>query len=361
MSLIVGLTPYCDIESIKNIVKPDGLLESYEVVRLSSVHDVELLSRHLLTENSSLIIIWSRFERLFEVVCDDCLGLDEHAENWLLIGQSLDRFVRRHRDKVKLMDMGQSSNHFRWIAKSFLRENPAYYQIESRLLASSVNLIQDSMALSDPRLDHLISFIADQSQSSVNYAEDNSRLMLEIERLKASVDEKNTQVNEIQEENSLIISELHRVQEAFEEALTIKNTLVNKAEKLKREFEALAKSKVYLERRLMLIKSNNSVKSPLQKFKKSRQAIRQSAIIESSDYFDAKWYLEQYKDVAEHKRFSSRPALHYITLGGFEGRNPSPRFNSEAYLMANQDVLRKGFNPLFHYIMHGKKEGRPLR
>ena len=518
MSLVVGLTPYCDIETVKGLVKPYGLPESNAFVQLSSTHDVELLSEHLLLENSSLIIVWSRLERLVETACIHHLALNESTKDWLLVNQSLDRLVRRHRKQIRLIDMGLSSNPFRWIAKSFLRENPAYYQIESRLLAMSVNLIEDPVMLPDARLEDLISFIADQRQLSVSYqetidrlvknaedlksenesslahlADENSRLAVELDTLKASIDEKNTQLKEAEQENSLIISELHRVQEtleetfkdkqkllddhdrvvdkvahltkekeqalknyeqvihentsvvrenerlqtnlseqakqlnlksleasqlssdldtlnkelmtvkadlvatnsrdkknstqlkdleeenlliiselhrvqeALEEAFVAKNTfhkekedLINKVEKLKRDFESLAKSKIYLERNLMLVKSDHAVKSPLQRFKKARQALKQAAVIESSGYFDAQWYLAQNTDIAEHKRFSKRPALHYLTIGGFEGRNPSPNFNSEAYLMANKDVLEQGFNPLMHFILHGKAEGRPL-
>ena len=518
MSLVVGLTPYCDIEVVKGIVEPYGLPESNAFVQLSSVQDVELLSEHLLSEDSSLILVWSRFERLLEAACHYHLALNESAKDWLLIGQSLDRLVRRHRTKIRLMDMGLSSNPFRWIAKSFLRENPAYYQVESRLLAMSVNLIEDPVVLPDARLEDLISFIADQRQSSdsdqetinrlvknaealkaendsslARLNEDKSSLTVELNRLQVSVDEKNTQlkelkeensiiiselhrvqealesafkdkqkllddhdelikkveslekekeqdlkkyeqlvleksalsrdnqvlkndliehenqlkkitsetvkltseldslkndlqtakkemetikskfsaksaqVNELEEENSLIISELHRVQEALEESFEAnqllskeKEELVNNENQLKRDFELLTKSKIYLERNLMIAQSDNANRSPLQKFKKTRKALKQAAVIESSGYFDAQWYLERYTDVAEHKRFRTRPALHYLTIGAFEGRNPGPDFNSEAYLMANKDVLEQGFNPLMHFILHGKAEDRPL-
>ena len=486
MSLVVGLTPYCDVEAVKGLVKPYGLPESNAFVQLSSRHDVELLEEHLLSENASLIIVWSRFERLVEAACNHHLVVDESFKDWLLVGHSIDKLARRYRKQIRLLDMGPSVSHCRWIAKSFFRENPAYSQIESRLLAMSVNSIEDSEVLMGACLEDLISFISDQCQSSVadratidtlktsvdekniklvEFEEENSLIISDLHRVqetleetfkdkqkiladhdqlakdatyitqekdkiskkleqlmseKSSVinenkklqvalkeqadqlkkkaidatkmssdleglkkellnlksellslkeisDKKTSQLDELEEENSLIISELHRVQEALEKAVTDnrsyymeKEQLSDNYHKLQLDFNELTKSKVYLERNLMLVQSDMANKSLLQKFKKRRKLVKQAELIESSGYFSAQWYLEEYKDVAEHKRFSARPALHYLTIGAFEGRNPSPDFNSEAYLTANQDVFQNGFNPLIHYILHGKLESRSL-
>ncbi|MEM0910613.1 MAG: hypothetical protein AAGJ37_06535 [Pseudomonadota bacterium] len=73
-------------------------------------------------------------------------------------------------------------------------------------------------------------------------------------------------------------------------------------------------------------------------------------------YFDSKWYLRQYPDVS---RLNDSPIDHYVTFGWKEGRNPSPKFNTNRYLYNNPDVTRSGINPLDHWIIFGKKEGRP--
>jgi len=49
-----------------------------------------------------------------------------------------------------------------------------------------------------------------------------------------------------------------------------------------------------------------------------------------------------------------------LLYGGFEGRNPSEKFNSSYYLEQNPDVKSSGMNPLLHYIIFGKAEGRSI-
>ena len=55
------------------------------------------------------------------------------------------------------------------------------------------------------------------------------------------------------------------------------------------------------------------------------------------------------------------PLRHYLLFGGFERRDPSPRFNSGWYLDNYKDVERAGINPLVHYLKSGKKEGRTAK
>ena len=52
------------------------------------------------------------------------------------------------------------------------------------------------------------------------------------------------------------------------------------------------------------------------------------------------------------------PLEHYIAFGAKEGRDPSPFFDSSAYLAAYQDVAAAGVNPLQHYLQFGIHEGR---
>lgn len=78
-------------------------------------------------------------------------------------------------------------------------------------------------------------------------------------------------------------------------------------------------------------------------------------LVRASPLFDAAWYLSQYSDVASA---GIDPAEHYVTRGGFEGRDPGPAFHSAYYLAANPDVRRAGINPLAHYLCSGQTEGR---
>ena len=78
-------------------------------------------------------------------------------------------------------------------------------------------------------------------------------------------------------------------------------------------------------------------------------------IIRNSEFFDSKWYLETYLDVAHAKM---DPVKHYIRYGVHELRNPGPNFNTAQYLKANPDVRKCGMNPLYHYEKYGRREGR---
>jgi len=78
-------------------------------------------------------------------------------------------------------------------------------------------------------------------------------------------------------------------------------------------------------------------------------------VINKSDYFDRKWYLMQYPDVAKSKK---DPVIHYVRRGAIEGRNPNKDFSTSHYLKRYPDVLKSDVNPLVHYILFGQKEGR---
>lgn len=70
--------------------------------------------------------------------------------------------------------------------------------------------------------------------------------------------------------------------------------------------------------------------------------------------FDASHYLAQ-----RGPGLSGADALlDYCQTGWRMGLNPSPRFGTDAYLLANADVLRAGMNPLEHYVRYGLREGR---
>ena len=75
-------------------------------------------------------------------------------------------------------------------------------------------------------------------------------------------------------------------------------------------------------------------------------------IIEKSRLFDKKWYLEHNPDVKED------PIKHYLYKGWKEHRECTPYFNGEDYLKMYPDVAEANMNPLLHWELHGKFEGR---
>lgn len=77
--------------------------------------------------------------------------------------------------------------------------------------------------------------------------------------------------------------------------------------------------------------------------------------IKNSRYFNAKYYLENNKDV---KDASIDPAIHYYRHGWREGRLPSNKFNDKLYLAKYADVTKLDICPLLHYELIGKYQMR---
>jgi len=83
----------------------------------------------------------------------------------------------------------------------------------------------------------------------------------------------------------------------------------------------------------------------------------QITLINNSGFFNEHWYLSQYPDVREA---GIDPLRHYLLIGAFEGRDPSPDFSSNFYLNTYDDVKNEGINPLLHYLKYGKAEDRSI-
>ncbi len=74
----------------------------------------------------------------------------------------------------------------------------------------------------------------------------------------------------------------------------------------------------------------------------------------ASGLFDPEYYARQFGEEGAPRD----PLLHYLTLGGWEGRDPHPLFSSSYYLRQNRDVASRGAHPLAHYLDYGCREGR---
>ena len=97
-------------------------------------------------------------------------------------------------------------------------------------------------------------------------------------------------------------------------------------------------------------RTGRAMTSPLSAPLEALRSIRDSILVKKSGLFDAEWYLEQNKDVAEAK---ADPVRHYLKFGWREGRNPSPDFDTKKYLEERPDVSAAGICPLVHYIKFG--------
>ena len=88
----------------------------------------------------------------------------------------------------------------------------------------------------------------------------------------------------------------------------------------------------------------------LQKNGKENNVFKQ---IRNSGYWDEAYYLSQVSDVP-----ASDVLEHYLNIGWKDSKNPSPKFDTKAYLQKNPDVAESGINPLMHYVLHGQHEKR---
>ncbi|MBE6489650.1 MAG: hypothetical protein E7Z83_02200 [Methanobrevibacter sp.] len=96
---------------------------------------------------------------------------------------------------------------------------------------------------------------------------------------------------------------------------------------------------------------NDITKGNLTKYDKN---IKSYPKIKDSENFDSDYYVSQY-NLKISKKYA---LLHYLDIGFKENKNPSEEFNGKGYFKSNPDVKKSGWNPLTHYELYGKKEGR---
>lgn len=80
-----------------------------------------------------------------------------------------------------------------------------------------------------------------------------------------------------------------------------------------------------------------------------------TALVAGSGLFDVDFYRAQNPDVVAS---GIDPIVHYLALGGAEGRAPNALFDAAYYLAQSPDVRASALNPLAHYLTHGAVEGR---
>jgi GT2 family glycosyltransferase len=89
-----------------------------------------------------------------------------------------------------------------------------------------------------------------------------------------------------------------------------------------------------------------------------RGDLRQEALlrlIRQSDFFDHQFYASQRSDIPGG---FEEAWSHFLNFGWKEHCNPSEYFDVDYYLNQNQDVRDHGSNPLIHWYLHGRLEGR---
>jgi rubrerythrin len=184
----------------------------------------------------------------------------------------------------------------------------------------------------------------------------------EIEALKMKNEAQRDSINIRFQEIAILTNLMESKEKEHQNELTFKineykNELLSKENKFQNELEAkervLNGQLLQVRARLAsLQRAGNSKFYPRKEIKDHIQLINDSGL------FDNQWYLKQYPDIADNPESAKNPVLHYLQLGGFEGRNPSEKFDTLWYLEQNEDVALEGFNPLIHYLLHGISEGR---
>jgi O-antigen biosynthesis protein len=80
--------------------------------------------------------------------------------------------------------------------------------------------------------------------------------------------------------------------------------------------------------------------------------------IRGAGVFDPAWYRSRYADIADFGDGSC--LVHYCVHGWRERRQPCVWFEASAYLAANPHLDAARINPLLHFVLHGRREGRWL-
>lgn len=81
-------------------------------------------------------------------------------------------------------------------------------------------------------------------------------------------------------------------------------------------------------------------------------------VLRRSALFDAQWYLRAYPELTNSRLARRDPALHYYRHGAAQGLNPGPDFDTQWYWANYPDVRSTGINPLVHFVLFGRAEGR---
>ena len=151
---------------------------------------------------------------------------------------------------------------------------------------------------------------------------------------------------EAEEENELLLLQLHQVQEELEHYFLEYKRLQGDEVGSPPQEPARATREENSTKKLSLWKR-------LRRKLKTRKEIR---FLKKFKAVDSEFYLQRYPDVASSKLSAYD---HYVRFGWKEGRQPHPYFDGERYLYLNPDVRSSGQNPLTHWFRHGRQEGRP--
>ncbi|RRS33632.1 MAG: hypothetical protein NV67_15735 [Gammaproteobacteria bacterium (ex Lamellibrachia satsuma)] len=167
--------------------------------------------------------------------------------------------------------------------------------------------------------------------------------------------------NKTEQENELLLLQLHQVQEELEYYF---NKYLERVRELEEQNKAeFSGSEEQGESEKSKPAKTSKITTPIRAlakpFRLSNKVRKREKmlvnLLKDSGLFDESWYLSKYPDVAEA---GIDPIHHYLRYGASEGRNPSSKFDTAFYLATNPDIAQAEINPLVHYLRYGKDEGR---
>ncbi len=101
---------------------------------------------------------------------------------------------------------------------------------------------------------------------------------------------------------------------------------------------------------------HKAIKKVKRQYSQYRQLKRFEALIVKSGKFDKDYYVLSYSYQSE--LVSKEPVKHFLLEGAALGNNPTKWFDTNWYINQYDDVKETGVNPLVHYILYGRREGR---
>ena len=380
MSKIICSAPYCDVSSLQLLTEQSyEMLDNLKLRRIThnshglfvfdDFKELNTIVHYLGSNNDvSVIVLYSSLASVLQAAISQKIDLTHAITQWCRFSKDVVFLYKRFRSRVTVINVHQASCNrqgFNSLVGTDLAESlsplkvDSFFDITAQLLEKQDATIKNSIATLDAITSSLeanaVSEAFDIQAALIQWHDHHLELTAEKDAISLELEKAKSSSKDLAEENELILCQLHRVQDAFEQLYTENVELSKNVEQHKQvtsSAPALAPSKDPVNASI-----SNEV-GLLQKIKKNISDAKSASLIEKSELFDGEWYLKCNPDIAKVTKFKKRPSLHYLLYGGFEGRNPSVHFDSSAYLGAYPDVYQESINPLLHYILHGKREGR---
>jgi len=361
-------------------------LLAFDIQKL--IDDENVTSKKNITEQEKsnlfsreLVIAHDESHSLNETILELRKAIEDENKARSAAIKSTNKIVKAHEE---LLMQQQSANKILQIEKqSLLNEfgeqaavtGETNKQLTLKISTTSKNLLKEQER------------IKQKNEKLHNFSQKNKKLLAEILGLKESFNKKIEESSRLaesheQQNESLresIGKQTQQIHDLLEQKRTIQSETTISQKKLQRElkksqnelnlFKATNAAYIQkinnLESEMTTIKESvmwktsapiRALSNVISKKDRKKQSLQQDmALIMSSKYFDMKWYLKNYPDVAAA---NINPAEHYLKFGAKEGRYCGPIFDAIWYLNKYSDVAESGMNPLLHFIKYGEPEGR---